>query len=191
MTGAVGSEVAGGVYVGTVGGQVDFVRGAQLAQGGRSVIAFPATAGNGKISKIVSQVSGPITTAPSDTDVIVTEFGAAELRGQTLKERARRMIAIAHPDFRESLEREAHDLLHRGPKRSYRHTRFATDRGTPDTSASARSTGRVGGPHLRPQDFAPLEYAAINYRRQPILKGRHSVASAEFERSALRRCSAR
>jgi len=60
--------------------------------------------------KIVSRASGPITTARSDSDVIVTEFGAAELRGQTLKERARRMIAIAHPDFRESLEREAHDL---------------------------------------------------------------------------------
>ena len=44
----------------------------------------------------------------------MTEFGAAELRGQTLKERARRMMAIAHPDFRESLERDAHDLLHRG-----------------------------------------------------------------------------
>jgi acyl-CoA hydrolase len=114
LTGAVGSEVAGGVYVGTVGGQVDFVRGSQLAQGGRSVIAFPATAGNGKISKIVLRASGPITTARSDTDVIVTEFGAAELRGQTLKERARRMMAIAHPDFRESLERDAHDLLHRG-----------------------------------------------------------------------------
>ena len=78
------------------------------------MIAFPATASNGKISKIVSRVSGPITTARSDTDVIVTEFGAAELRGQTLKERARRMMAIAHPDFRESLERDAHDLLHRG-----------------------------------------------------------------------------
>jgi acyl-CoA hydrolase len=114
LTGAVGSEVAGGVYVGTVGGQVDFVRGSQLARGGRSVIAFPATAGNGKISKVVTHVTGPITTARSDTDVVVTEFGAAELRGQTLKERARRMIAIAHPDFREGLERDAHELLHRG-----------------------------------------------------------------------------
>jgi acyl-CoA hydrolase len=74
------------------------------------VIAFPATTGNGKISKIVPRASGPITTARSDTDVIVTEFGAAELRGQTLKERARRMMAIAHPDFRESLECDAHDL---------------------------------------------------------------------------------
>src|SRR6266849_1729097 len=114
LTGAVGSEVAGGVYVGTVGGQVDFVRGSQLARGGRSVIAFPATAGNGKISKVVTHVTGPITTARSDTDVVVTEYGAAELRGQTLKERARRMIAIAHPDFREALERDAHELLHRG-----------------------------------------------------------------------------
>jgi len=73
-----------------------------------------ASAAKAEISRIVSRVSGPITTARSDTDVIVTEFGVAELRGQTLKERARRMMAIAHPDFREALERDAHDLLHRG-----------------------------------------------------------------------------
>src|SRR3984957_767007 len=114
LTGQINAEVASGVYVGAVGGQVDFVRGAQLADGGRSVIAMPATARDGQLSRIVARLAGPVTTARSDADIIVTEFGAAELRGQPLAERVRRMIAIAHPDFREGLEREAHELLRRG-----------------------------------------------------------------------------
>jgi acyl-CoA hydrolase len=114
LTGQINAEVASGSYIGAVGGQGDFVRGAQLATGGRSVIAMPATAANGRISRIVAHLDGPTTTARSDADIIVTDFGAAELRGQPLVERVRRMIAIAHPDFRESLEREAHELLRRG-----------------------------------------------------------------------------
>jgi acyl-CoA hydrolase len=114
LTGQINAEVASGVYVGAVGGQGDFVRGAQLATGGRAVIAMPATARNGQLSRIVARLTGPTTTARSDADIIVTDFGAAELRGQPLAERARRMIAIAHPDFREPLEREAHELLRRG-----------------------------------------------------------------------------
>jgi acyl-CoA hydrolase len=114
LTGQINAEVASGEYIGAVGGQGDFVRGAQLAAGGRSVIAMPATARSGQISRIVARLAGPITTARSDADIIVTDFGAAELRGQPLVERVRRMIAIAHPDFRDSLEREAHDLMRRG-----------------------------------------------------------------------------
>ena len=59
-------------------------------------------------------LSGPVTTARSEADIIVTEHGAAELKGVSLAERARRLIAIAHPDFREGLERDAHALLTRG-----------------------------------------------------------------------------
>jgi len=114
LTGQINAEVASDVYVGAVGGQVDFVRGAQLADGGRSVIAMPATARDGQLSRIVARLAGPVTTARSDADIIVTEFGAAELRGQPLVERVRRMIAIAHPGFREALDREAHELLKRG-----------------------------------------------------------------------------
>jgi acyl-CoA hydrolase len=114
LTGQINAEVAAGVYVGAVGGQVDFVRGAQLASGGRSVIAMPATARAGQLSRIVARLTGPVTTARSDADIIVTEFGAAELRGQPLAERVRRMVAIAHPDFREPLEREAHESMSRG-----------------------------------------------------------------------------
>jgi acyl-CoA hydrolase len=110
LTGQINSEIASGMQIGLVGGQGDFVRGAQMAAGGRAVIAMPATARNGQLSKIVSRLSGVVTTARSDADLIVTEFGVAELRGQPLDERVRRMIAISHPNFRESLEREAHAM---------------------------------------------------------------------------------
>jgi acyl-CoA hydrolase len=93
---------------------VDYVRGGSRSAGGHSIIALPATAKGGKLSRIVPTLSGPVTTARSEVDVIVTEFGAAELKGQTLAERTRRLIAIAHPDFREELNKAAHDIQKRG-----------------------------------------------------------------------------
>lgn len=100
-------ETADGVYLGAVGGSVDFIRGSRLAPGGRSIIALPSTAAKGSRSRIVSSIGGPATVARSDTDLVATEFGVAELRGQGVKERALRLAAIAHPDFREALERDA------------------------------------------------------------------------------------
>jgi acyl-CoA hydrolase len=114
LTGQINAEIAAGVQVGGVGGQGDFLRGANLAARGHGIVAMPSTALEGKVSRIVPRLSGVVTTARSDADVIVTEFGAAELRAQPLDERARRMIAIAHPDFRESLEREAREIQKRG-----------------------------------------------------------------------------
>ena len=114
LTGQVNAEQSGSSYIGGTGGQVDFVRAGARSPGGRSIIALPATAKGGKISRIAPALSGPVTTARSDVDVIVTEFGAAELKGQTLAERTRRLIAIAHPDFREDLGRAAHDIQQRG-----------------------------------------------------------------------------
>jgi len=114
LTGQINAEIASGVQVGGVGGQGDFLRGANLAARGHGIVAMPSTALDGKASRIVPRLSGVVTTARSDADVIVTEFGAAELRAQPLDERSRRMIAIAHPDFRESLEREAREIQKRG-----------------------------------------------------------------------------
>jgi acyl-CoA hydrolase len=90
------------------------VRAGARSPGGHAFIALPATAKGGKISRIVAALSGPVTTARSDVDVIVTEFGAAELKGQTLAERTRRLVNIAHPDFREELDRAAHAIRQRG-----------------------------------------------------------------------------
>jgi acyl-CoA hydrolase len=107
LTGQVNAESVDGEYVGAVGGQVDYVRAAAGSDGGCSIIALPALAKDGG-SKIVASLSGPVTTARSDAGVIVTEFGAADLRGKSLQQRRRAMIAIAGPAHREALERAAY-----------------------------------------------------------------------------------
>lgn len=108
LTGQVNAEIAGGSYVGAIGGQLDFVRAANLSPGGVSLICLPASVGT-KASRVVANLSGPVATPRSEAGVFVTEWGAADLRGQPLSRRAARMIAIARPDFRESLERAAHE----------------------------------------------------------------------------------
>ena len=114
LTGQVNAEQTGSAYMGGTGGQVDFVRAGTRSPGGHSLMVLAATAKGGSISKIVPALSGPVTTARSEVDVVVTEYGAAELKGQSLAERSRRLIAIAHPDFREELERVAHEIARRG-----------------------------------------------------------------------------
>ena len=111
LTGQANAEIAAGRYLGAVGGQVDFVQAGVLSPGGRSIIAFPSTTPDGKHSRIVASLGGrPVTTARSEVDVIVTEYGAAHLRGCHVRERTKRLIAIAHPAHRESLEREVRDM---------------------------------------------------------------------------------
>lgn len=114
LTGQVNAEQSGAAYLGGTGGQVDFVRAGARSRGGHAVIALPATAKGGTVSRITARLSGPVTTARSEVDVIVTEFGAAELAGCSLAERTRRLIAIAHPDFREDLDRAASEIQRRG-----------------------------------------------------------------------------
>ncbi len=103
LTGQVGAEIVAGRYLGAIGGQVDFVRGAFASPGGRSVIALPSVTAKGD-SRIVLKVD-LATCSRADADTFVTEYGVAELRGQPVSERARRMIAIAAPEHREGLER--------------------------------------------------------------------------------------
>ena len=108
LTGQMNAEVAGGRHVGMIGGHGDFMRGCLKSPGGRGIIAMAATAGNGAASRIVPKLSGGIVTTPrSDADVVVTEYGIAELRGRTVSERARQLVAIAHPHFRRALSRAA------------------------------------------------------------------------------------
>jgi len=104
LSGQVNAEYVGR-YVGGVGGQVDFVRGARAAKRGRSIIALRSRTASGK-SRIVSALAGGVvTTARSDVDIIATEWGVAELAGKTLKQRAKALIAIADPQDREALQR--------------------------------------------------------------------------------------
>lgn len=114
LTGQVNAEAIGGSYLGAVGGQLGFARAAANSPGGRSIVALPATAQGGTASRIVARLTGPVTVPHSDADVVVTEFGAAELKGCSLTERARRMVGIAHPDFRDGLDRAAHAIARQG-----------------------------------------------------------------------------
>ena len=105
LGGACNSEhLLGRQYSGS-GGQLDFVRGAAASKGGKSIIACQSTARDGTISRIVPALDGPVTTPRNDTDIVVTEFGWASLKGKSLVERAEALIAIAHPCFQEELAR--------------------------------------------------------------------------------------
>ncbi len=108
LTGQVVSDTIGYRQYSGSGGQVDFVRGAAWSRGGRSILAFSSTASGGKISRICAHVDegAAVTTARTDVHFIVTEFGIADLRGKSVPQRAQALIAIAHPDFRESLARD-------------------------------------------------------------------------------------
>jgi acyl-CoA hydrolase len=109
LTGQVNAEVARGRYVGSVGGAVDFLRGAARSPGGVPVVMLPSKAG--AVSRIVARLNGPVSTLRSDAGVVVTEHGIADLRGLTLAERAERMIGIAAPEFREALAAAADAVL--------------------------------------------------------------------------------
>ena len=113
LMGQVASESIGAKQISGVGGQVDFVRGASASKGGVSIMAMPSTV-KGKISKIVPLLDegAAVTTSRNDVDYIVTEYGVAALKGQTLRQRARNLIEIAHPDFRDALKEEYEKRFH-------------------------------------------------------------------------------
>lgn len=105
LLGQVVSDTVGLNQFSAVGGQVDFVRGATMSRGGKSIIAMPSTAKNGMISRIVPLITegSAITTPRNDVNYVVTEYGVAQLKGKTLKERAKALILITHPKFRPHL----------------------------------------------------------------------------------------
>jgi len=112
LTGQVNAETALGRHIGLVGGQMDFVRAANRAAEGRSIIALQSTNRERTRSRIVVKLAdGVVTTPRAEADLVATEHGIAELRGRTLAERARALIAIADPGFRAELERASGRLL--------------------------------------------------------------------------------
>lgn len=110
LTGACNSEHMLGHQYSASGGQLDFVRGAYASRGGKSIIACQSTAAKGTISRIVPRLDGPVTTPRIDTHIVVTEFGAADLKGKSSTERALAIIGIADPRFREALLASAREL---------------------------------------------------------------------------------
>ncbi len=114
LTGQVSADSIGTRFYSGVGGQMDFMRGAALAPEGQAIIALPSRAAGGAISRIVAVLApgAGVVTSRAHVRTVVTEFGVAELFGRSIRERVSALIAIAHPDVRDELAREAARLYH-------------------------------------------------------------------------------
>jgi len=112
LMGQCASETIGGKYWSSSGGQADFARGAMYSAGGQGFIVLSSTVKHDSVSRIVSRLGAGqvVTTLKNTVDKVATEYGIAELRGATIRERATRLLAIAHPDHRDRLRHEAHEL---------------------------------------------------------------------------------
>ena len=109
LIGQCGSESLGHRPYSGTGGQMDFVRAANRSKGGKAIIVVPSTAKGGTVSRIVPTLTAGahVTTGKNDVNYVVTEYGVAQLRGRSARDRARALIEIAHPDFRDGLREEA------------------------------------------------------------------------------------
>ena len=112
LLGQCNAEVLAGHQFSGSGGQLDFVRGAYDAKGGKSILAFHSTARDGAVSRIVPRLSenAMVTTPRNDTHYLVTEHGVANLKGKSTRDRALAIIDLAHPKFRDDLLRAAEDM---------------------------------------------------------------------------------
>jgi acyl-CoA hydrolase len=112
LLGQCGSESLGHAPYSGTGGQSDFVRAANRSRGGKAFIVLPSTAKGDTLSRIVPSLSPGthVSTSKNDIDYVVTEYGVAQLRGKSAQQRARELIAIAHPDFRSELTEQARRL---------------------------------------------------------------------------------
>lgn len=112
LFGQCNSEMIGGRYYSGSGGQTDFARGAMFSEHGQGFVVLHSTTSDERVSRIVTQLcpGAPVTTMKNTVDHVVTEYGIASLRGKTMEERARMLIAIAHPKFRDELTAEAKRL---------------------------------------------------------------------------------
>ncbi|MDR1194649.1 MAG: 4-hydroxybutyrate CoA-transferase [Peptococcaceae bacterium] len=108
MMGQVAAESIGPRQISGIGGQLDFLRGAAYSKGGKPILALPSTAQNGKVSRIVATLTpgAPITTPRADIFWVVTEYGAVNLFGKSIQERAKALLNLAHPDFRAELAKD-------------------------------------------------------------------------------------
>ena len=112
LLGQCGSESIGHLPYSGTGGQSDFVRAANLSKGGKSFIVLPSTAKDDTISRIVPMLNSGthVSTSKNDVNYVVTEYGVAQLRGKSAKQRAQELIAIAHPNFRDELRAAANRM---------------------------------------------------------------------------------
>lgn len=116
LLGQAASETIGGRFWSGSGGQADFARGAMFSPQGQGFLVLRSTTRDGATTRIVSRLTrgSVVTTLKNTVDKVVTEWGVAELRGRSIRERAANLIAVAHPDFRDQLSREARHLGYLG-----------------------------------------------------------------------------
>ncbi len=157
LTGQVCADSIGHKFYSGIGGQVDFIRGASRSPGGKAIICIQSTAMEGQVSRIVPRLSegAGVVTTRGDVDVIITEYGLANLHGKTIRERVLSLIAIAHPKFR-------NDLLDAAKKMRYvfedqvpfqvKGTYFATEYETRETFEGADGLVEVHLRLIRPDD---------------------------------------
>jgi GNAT superfamily N-acetyltransferase len=109
LTGQICADSLGTQFISGIGGQADFNRGANRSNKGKSIVALPSTAKDGKVSRIVAQLTpgGGVVTTRGDIHYLVTEYGAAYLHGKSIQDRVMALISIAHPDFRADLLKKA------------------------------------------------------------------------------------
>lgn len=114
LTGQVCSDSIGTKFYSGIGGQVDFIRGAARSEGGKPIIALPSSTKNGTISRIVPALKpgAGVVTSRGDVHYVITEYGVAELFGKSIQERAKALINIAHPNFRDELTKYAKETFH-------------------------------------------------------------------------------
>ncbi|GAF99368.1 unnamed protein product, partial [marine sediment metagenome] len=112
LTGQITAETLGTRLVSVAGGQIPFAFGALMSKGGRSITVLPSTARGGTVSRIVPSLpqGSAVTIMRNLADRVVTEYGVANLRGKTVRQRAEELISIAHPDFRSELKKESRKL---------------------------------------------------------------------------------
>lgn len=112
LMGQVNAEMMGSKQFSGIGGQVDFVRGASRSPGGKSIIALPSTAAKGSVSRIVIELDkgAAVSTSRNDVQYVVTEYGTANLRGKSIRQRAAALLEIAHPNFQPALQEQAKKL---------------------------------------------------------------------------------
>jgi acyl-CoA hydrolase/GNAT superfamily N-acetyltransferase len=153
LTGQVAADTLLGRFFSGIGGQVDFIRGAARSRGGRPIIALPATAKGGTVSRIrpVLEEGAGVVTSRGDVHYVVTEFGVADLWGKNIRERALSLIEIAHPKFRD-------ELLEAAKERRYVFASQLSPRATlpwEEASSATLSTGEAV--RLRPARMSDAE----------------------------------
>jgi acyl-CoA hydrolase len=114
LTGQVCADSIGSRIFSGIGGQMDFIRGATLSRGGKAIIALPSTAARGKLSRLVPvlKLGAGVVTTRGHVHWVVTEYGAVDLFGKNLRQRAEALISIAHPDFRGELRQQVKEIRH-------------------------------------------------------------------------------